>query len=330
MQKILIIQTAFLGDVVLATALIEKLSDYHPEAELHFLLRKGNEGILKGHPKVKKLWILDKSRKFASMTEIVKGLRKEHFDLTINLQRFLSSGVIASLSGAKKVVGFKKNPMSMFFSEKYDHQIEPDGTVHEVERNQQLIADITDDKASRPKVYPSMKDFDKVEVYKSEDFITIAPASVWFTKQWPKEKWIDFINELPAGLKVYLIGAPGDLALCDEIMQQSKHQNIQNLTGKLSPLASAALIRDAVMNYVNDSAPLHFASAMNAPVRAVFCSTVNGFGFGPLSDNGKVINVKEPLSCRPCGLHGHRACPEGHFKCALLITSDQLLEALPK
>lgn len=330
MQKILIIQTAFLGDVVLATALIEKLSEHHPEAELHFLLRKGNEGILKGHPKLKKLWILDKSRKFASIAEIVKGLRKEHFDLTINLQRFLSSGVIASLSGAKKIVGFKKNPMSMFFSEKYDHQIEPDGTVHEVERNQQLIADITDAKASRPKVYPSMEDFDKVEVYKSENFITIAPSSVWFTKQWPKEKWIDFINELPAGLKVYLIGAPGDLALCDEIMQQSKHQNIQNLAGKLSPLASAALMRDAVMNYVNDSAPLHFASAMNAPVRAVFCSTVNGFGFGPLSDNGKVINVKEQLSCRPCGLHGHRACPEGHFKCALLITSDQLLEALPQ
>ena len=76
-------------------------------------------------------------------------------------------------------------------------------------------------------------------------------------------------------------------------------------------------MQGATMNYVNDSGPLHIASAMNAPVTAVFCSTVPAFGFGPLRANGRVVETTENLTCRPCGLHGYKACPQGHFRCAL-------------
>jgi heptosyltransferase-2 len=88
------------------------------------------------------------------------------------------------------------------------------------------------------------------------------------------------------------------------------------MAGKLSFLESAALMKHAVMNYVNDSAPLHLASATDAPVTAVFCSTIPAFGFGPLSSNSRVIETIEDLECRPCGLHGYKVCPRGHFKCA--------------
>ena len=84
------------------------------------------------------------------------------------------------------------------------------------------------------------------------------------------------------------------------------------------------------MNYVNDSAPMHFASAVNAPTAAIYCSTVPSFGFGPLSTKAVVIEIQEPLACRPCGIHGHAACPEGHFNCALHIKDEQLLNALPE
>jgi heptosyltransferase-2 len=87
-------------------------------------------------------------------------------------------------------------------------------------------------------------------------------------------------------------------------------------------------MKDATMNYVNDSAPMHLASAMNAPVTAIFCSTVPAFGFGPLSNKSVVIESKEKLTCRPCGLHGYRACPQKHFKCATTIESDALLASL--
>ncbi|MBC7848270.1 MAG: glycosyltransferase family 9 protein, partial [Chitinophagaceae bacterium] len=90
----------------------------------------------------------------------------------------------------------------------------------------------------------------------------------------------------------------------------------------------AALQQDAQMNYVNDSAPMHFASAMNAPVTAVYCSTIPSFGFGPLSDKRFIVEIEEPLPCRPCGLHGRPACPLGHFNCALKIKEEQLLRVL--
>jgi ADP-heptose:LPS heptosyltransferase len=82
---------------------------------------------------------------------------------------------------------------------------------------------------------------------------------------------------------------------------------------------------DATMNYVNDSAPLHIASAMNAPVTVVFCSTVPAFGFGPIHANGRVVEITGYLDCRPCGLHGYKACPKGHFKCALDIKVEDAL-----
>jgi heptosyltransferase-2 len=83
------------------------------------------------------------------------------------------------------------------------------------------------------------------------------------------------------------------------------------------------------MNFVNDSAPLHFATAMNASVTAIFCSTIPGYGFGPLSDNSFTVQTKVPLACKPCTLHGRKACPLVHYKCAFSIEKAQLLISLP-
>jgi heptosyltransferase-2 len=91
-------------------------------------------------------------------------------------------------------------------------------------------------------------------------------------------------------------------------------EEVVNLAGKLTLLQSAALMACAQHNYVNDSGPLHLASATNAPVSAFFCSTIPEFGFGPLSDKARIIEV-QGLDCRPCGLHGHKSCPKGHFRC---------------
>jgi heptosyltransferase-2 len=105
---------------------------------------------------------------------------------------------------------------------------------------------------------------------------------------------------------------------------------VTNLAGKLSLLASAALMQKAIMNYVNDSAPMHLASALNAPTCAIYCSTVPAFGFGPLAEKSYVVEINYPLHCRPCGLHGYRACPERHFKCAYDIEVNPLVEVLSK
>lgn len=327
-MKILIIQTAFIGDVILATALIEKLIAQYPNSEIHFLVRKGNESLLTQHPHLAKLLVFDKSQgKYKNLIKLIKQMRAERFDYVINAQRFFTTGLITALSGGKRTIGFDKNPLSFLFSQKVIHVI-GDGK-HEVDRNQKLIEELTDSDAARPKLYPAETDIEKVKKYQGSKYLCLAPTSVWFTKQLPAAKWIEFINRVDEGIQVYLLGASADSEACEYIIQQITHPNVINLAGKLSLLASAALMKDSVMNYVNDSAPMHLASAMNAPVCAVYCSTVPEFGFGPLSEQSHIVETTEELTCRPCGLHGHKACPQSHFNCAKSIDIDRLLELLP-
>jgi ADP-heptose:LPS heptosyltransferase len=352
-QKFLVIQTAFIGDVVLATALLEKLHACFPDARIDFLVRKGNEALLAGHPWLHETLVWDKKQhKLKNLWKMMRRIRRERYDKVINVQRFAATGLLTVFSGARETIGFDKNPLSRFFTRRVTHVISaavepgkiPQGpTIHEVQRNQALISAFTDDRPARPRLYPTAADEQKVVGYKERPYITVSPASVWFTKQYPADQWAAFIRLLFAAgggptagdgeptagaYTVYLLGAPGDSALAEGIMAMAGTAAVVNLAGQLSFLQSTALMRDATMNYVNDSAPMHFASAVNAPVTAVYCSTIPGFGFGPLSDNSHVVEIGQPLYCRPCGLHGYKACPEGHFNCARQIEARQLLQTL--
>jgi ADP-heptose:LPS heptosyltransferase len=339
-QKILIIQTAFIGDVILATSLIEKMHQYYPDADLHFLLRKGNESILQNHPHLQKIYIWDKQKdKYKNLWKILRQVRKQSYDLVIDVQRFATMGLFAGFSKAKEIVCFDKNPFSWLATHQVKHLIQ--AGIHEVQRNHTLIENYTDKNWVLPKIYPQKTDYEQVVIYQTQPYICIAPTSVWFTKQFPKEKWIDFLKTIPAKYNVFLLGAKTDFQNCEEMIQKSmesdkandenqKFQNksVQNLAGKLTLLQSAALMQSAEMNYVNDSAPLHLCSATNAPTCAIFCSTVPEFGFYPLSEKAFVIETLEKLPCRPCGLHGKSECPEKHFKCAKTIDNQRLIEVL--
>ena len=329
MPKFLIIQTAFTGDVVLATALLEKLHRFYPQAQIDFLVRKGNEGLLQDHPFLSEVLIWNKNvSKNKHLFQLLLRIRAKHYDKVINLQRFASTGLLTAFSGSKERIGFDKNPFSFLFTKKIGHDFE--NSKHEVERNDLLIGDFTDGLAGKPRLYPSEKNFAEIKDLILAPFICIMPASVWFTKQYPEDQWVDFIKELPEHYTTYLLGGKEDRSLCERILQKTAGKKVEVLAGKLGFLSSVALMEKAVMNYTNDSAPLHFASATDAPVTAIFCSTIPGFGFYPLSNRSFIVETREQLSCRPCSLHGQRACPEQHFKCARTIQTEQLLATLPK
>lgn len=329
MYKFLIIQTAFTGDVVLATSIVEKLHATYPDAQIDFLLRKGNEGLFTDHPFIKNVLVWDKKGgKYRNLVKMIMRVRKEKYTHIINPHRFMTSGLIMLFAGTGYTSGFDKNPLSFFFTKSVPHIISPTGAEHpilEVQRYQLLIEELTDKNVAQPKLYPSRQAYEKVMPYQGEPYITMAPSSVWFTKRFPAEKWSQLIDALPPQYKILIIGAPGDKALGDEVMAGASNKNTENLCGHLNYLESCALIEKAVMNYSNDSAPLHFAVATDAPVTGIFCSTVSAFGFGPVHAKGKVVELDHPLYCRPCGLHGRKECPEGHFKCAWEIKNEQLL-----
>jgi ADP-heptose:LPS heptosyltransferase len=245
----------------------------------------------------------------------------------INLQRFASTGFLTAFSGARNTTGFAKNPFSFLFTRKVPHSIGTEGGLHEVDRNLSLLVGITP-AVRKVKLYPTENDYNEVAKLKQEKYICIAPASLWETKRYPSEKWSELIDSLPENVRVYLIGSKSDADLCNQIGEMCVKHTSLNLSGKLSLLQTAALMKDSIMNFTNDSAPQHLASAMNAAVATVFCSTVPVFGFGPLSDVSFVVETAEKLVCRPCGLHGYKVCPEKHFKCALTINNEQLLSCL--
>jgi len=329
LKRILIIQTAFIGDVILATSLIETISESRREAcEIDIVVRKGNESLFSNHPKVNSVFVWNKKEhKYRELVRLIKQLRKVEYDFVYNLQRFATTGFMTWRLKSKLKVGYSKNPFSFCFDRKVAHDIT--NGKHEIDRNFELVRpDLPEEtKLLKPKLYPSQEDYQKVleKANHPGSYTVLAPASVWFTKQLPRHKWIELIRLLAPSGTIYLIGAPSDRVFLDEMIVESGVGTVFNLAGELNLLQSAALIDKARRTYVNDSAPLHLASAMNAPVTAFFCSTVPSFGFGPLSEDSILAEIEEKLDCRPCGLHGYKTCPKGHFKCGERIQISPLV-----
>jgi len=325
-KTILIIQTAFIGDTILASQFARAVKTQYPNSRIHFFLRKGNESVIQGLDTIEKTWVWDKAGgKTKNLFKLISDLRKMKFDLIFNLHRHFNSGLVAAMVPAKEKIGFKQNPLSIFYTRKVNHQIPDPRGWHEVQRNLELLGNYPispDAKNYRPELPITSKHFEKVAEFSQGDYFVIAPASVWFTKAWSESKYKELSLALSKKGLVYFIGGPGDKELCERIGSGI------NLCGKLSLLESAALMKNAKRVFVNDSAPLHLASCVNAKTTAIFCSTIPGFGYTPLAQDSIIIDVSDTLACRPCGLHGHRECPLGHFKCSLDIDVSKVLDTV--
>ncbi|MFM1876792.1 MAG: hypothetical protein RL266_2529 [Bacteroidota bacterium] len=327
MNRILVIQTAFIGDAILGTALLERLHQDHPNAKIDYLVRDGNQALFVGHPFLNEVLIWSKQEsKYTALFKLLREVRSRNYDAVYNIQRYAASGILTAFSGAKEKVGYKANPVSFLFTKSVEHRFGKEfEEVHEVDR----VLDLVGCNAVRtmPRLYPSLYDLESVNEFKREPFVTIAPGSVWFTKQLPVDKWIELVNLIPTDKQVYLIGAKSDASIAKQIISGSRRDMV-DLTGRLKLLQTAALMKDALMNFANDSAPVHVASAVNAPITEIFCSTVPEFGFSPLSENAHIIQSKDKLECRPCGMHGRAACPKGHFNCAHSVSVNEMFSVL--
>ncbi len=307
MQRVLFIQTAFIGDAILGTAAVRAL---HAKGfKVDVLVRKGNETFYLNQPNVDQVWVWDKKNKWKSWWSLLRGVRRVNYDKIYLAQRFFTMGLFSLLSGASEKIGYSQGWWSHFYKVRIAHRW--GDNVHEVQRLMDLVGS---EKLFRP--------FLEVQAHSvllpELPYITISPASVWQTKQAPLQVWQQVLYR-HEDKKVLLLGGPTDLAFLQECMAQLKHPNMEIKAGQYSLLQSGYVMKHAVMNFVNDSGPLHLCSATNAPVTAFFCSTIPAFGFGPLSDVSVVLETKEELPCRPCGMHGHSRCPKWHFKCGHII-----------
>lgn len=314
--RILVIQTAFLGDAILASSVLETLHFYLPDAEIDFMCTEASASLFKNHPFLSRVLAWNKSkRKYKNLLKLIKTVWVNSYTHVFNLQRYATTGFLTATSGAGQRIGFDKNPLSFAFTHSVPHIIKENW--HEIDRNFSVIQSCLPLGASvkAPRLYATQAERTNIKPYKTMPYLVMAPASVWATKMWPEEHWAQLIERFSKKFTIYLIGGKADIELCERLVSYNSLNTVISMAGKLSLMESAVLMQGAFMNYVQDSGPVHLASAFYAPVTVIFCSTVPKFGFGPLSDNKNIVETTEKLPCRPCGLHGYNTCPQGHFKC---------------
>jgi len=330
--KILVINTAFAGDVILTLPMVQILKENFPYSKISFLCIPGVSNILENNPDISEIIIYDKKKKqkgLLNFRKLINEIQKKNFELVISPHRSLRSTLISKYSKANKTVSFDTSAMSS----KYTDRVIYNKNVHEILRNLSLLAPLgiyrTD--LIKPKLYPSESDLSVVDkilsdfkIEAGEKFITIAPGSVWFTKAFPENKFANVLSVLKDfHYKVVLTGGADDEGLCAKIKVLGKNMKVYNAAGKLSYLQSAELIKRSGILLTNDSAPLHLANAVGTKVAAIFGATVPEFGFYPIGKNDKIFQVNG-LKCRPCGIHGGSRCPVKTFDCMNKLNESEI------
>lgn len=331
-KKILIIQTAFAGDVILTLPLVQVLKENYPGSEISFLCIPNVSNILENNPGISEIILYDKKKKkkgLLNFLRLVKEIQGRNFGLVISPHRSLRSTLISRYSGAKHTISFDTSALSA----KYTSRVVYKKNVHEIIRNLSLLAPlgIVRNEIIVPEIYPSEDDKIKVDkllyefkIGQEEKFITVAPGSVWFTKAFPDYKFANVIGILnDFHYKIVMTGGSEDAGLCSKIKVLSKSRNVYNAAGKLTYLQSAELIRRSAVLLTNDSAPMHLANAVGTKVNAVFGATVPEFGFYPIGKADKIFQT-EGLKCRPCGIHGGNRCPIKTFDCMEKINESEV------
>jgi len=330
-KKILIIQTAFLGDVILALPMVQTLKAHMPDALVDFLCIPSTESVLQNHPAINKVIPYDKKGgdKLDKFIEVLNEIREVEYDIVISPHRFLRSSLLTYYSESKVRIGFEENSLAFLLTNKVKYIKDK----HEIYRNLELVKQIPGleyDKSKvslKPNLYPTPEQKDRVLhmlVHKA-NLISFAPCSKWFTKQLPIEKSVEIVkNLLFKGYNVALVGGEADTTYCREVEQSLSDDSLVNLCGKLSPLESYEVMTHSKALITVDSAAQHLGSASGIPIVLIYGSTDISFGFYPLTSKYIVAEI-DSLECRPCTDHGRDKCPLGHFKCMVDLSAEKIV-----
>lgn len=328
-KKILIIQTAFLGDVILALPMVQTLKLHLPDAKIDFLCIPQTADVLSGHPDIDTVFPYDKKGgdKLDKFIEVLSEIREVEYDIVFCPHRYSRSALLTYYSEAKARIGFEKNSFSFLLTDKVKYVQDR----HEIYRNLDLVKALPglkydESKVSmKPHLYPSEENMKRVDhLLHRSNLIVFAPCSRWFTKQLTLNRSKDLIHKLILeGYNVALIGGKDDEAYCRELAEKTGDNSLIDLCGKLSPLESYYLITKSKALITVDSAAQHLGAASNTPIVLIYGSTDMRFGFYPLTSIHKIIE-NNSLDCRPCTDHGRDKCPKIHFKCMEDLKIDEI------
>ncbi|MBM4168270.1 MAG: lipopolysaccharide heptosyltransferase II [Ignavibacteria bacterium] len=332
-RRILVFQTAFLGDVVLTLPLVQAIADFFAQAAIDIVVVPRSAEVCRNHPNIGTIIEYDKrgrDKGLAGYRRLLERLRERRYDLAFVPHRSIRSASLAFLAGIPLRVGFTRSAGRFLFNK----QVHYDRHQHEIERNISLLGGLGIHTLPflLPTVHPSNDDRRTVERLLAElrggksgrTLIAFAPGTIWNTKRWLKERFAQLADMLGReGYRVVLIGGSEDVALCEEIERAASDSHARNLAGKLTVLQSAEVIRRCAVLVTNDSAPMHLGVAVGTPVVAIFGATVPAFGFAPRGPGDVVVETRG-LRCRPCSIHGGARCPIKTFDCMERISAERV------
>ncbi len=319
----LVIQTAFLGDVILTMPLLTALAQTHGPVDV--VTTSQAAPLLESHPAVATVVRYDKrgvNRGPVAWLALARLLRGRHYRRVYLPHRSWRSAALVWAAGIPQRIGFGDSPARS----SYTRRVSRDMALHETRRLLALAGE-----TSAPVDFDFGLTDGEVDLAGewlanhgiSQPFIAVAPGSVWGTKRWPS--YADLAARLDH--PVVVVGGPGEREAAAAIVAAAQGR-AASAAGTMPLRLSAAVLSRARLLVTNDSAPLHLAGAVGTPVVAIFGPTVPAFGFGPLGPYDVIVEELGGLACRPCSHHGPMTCPLGHHHCMLDIPVDTVEQAV--
>lgn len=332
-DKILVIQTAFIGDAILTLPLLEKLKEKFPNSLIDIIAIPKTKEIFEASPFVNEVIILDKKEKHKSFFKLLKfgkQLKTNNYAKIFSPHRSFRTSLLVMMINPKYSVGFSTSSFSFIYKNVAEYRYD----FHEVRRNLSLVDDkLNDDNWKiKPKLNLSSQVKNKVDFFLSQinaekNFAAISPGSVWNTKKYPKEYFIEVCKYFYSkNFSVLLIGSEAEKKLCNEI-SEGFEKDVYNLCGNFSIIETIELLKHCKILITNDSSPTHFGMCADISVLTIYCSTVPEFGFYPYNSQSNYLNLNN-LNCKPCGIHGYEDCPLNHFKCGKLLKPELVIKKI--
>ncbi len=330
MERILVIQTAFIGDAVLTLPMIQKLKEKYPQGKIDVLSIPAAGEIFSASPFIQNVILIDKKGKhksFFSLLKFIKEIKRNNYNIVYSPHRSFRSSFIVMKLGVKETYGFNNSS----FKHVYKYLVDYKSSRHEVQRNLDLInyKYNEDDWRITPVVNITSLQKEKINRFIATNNINkkiaaAAPGSVWNTKKYPSEYFEKIIKYfLDNNFYILLIGSEKEKQLCEEI-KNNFSAGVFNTAGMFSITESIELLKRTEILISNDSAPAHLGICADIPVITIYCSTVPEFGFFPFNKKSSYVSL-QGLFCKPCGIHGFDECPVKNFACGKNLKPETVL-----
>ncbi len=323
-----IVQTAFLGDIVIALGMAQSIKAWNADIRVVFVTTPAGAEFAELVREIDTVLVYDKrgrNKGVRGILSMASELKQSNLDVLLAPHRSFRTSFICAISAAKRTIGFSTNSLSWL----YDTVVPYKSHAPEYERNHALVCQVFPDATPvharfNAEMLSTIFNSMPGQFGLDSPYVVVAPGSVWATKRYPIEHFRAVTKSLvQRGLQVFAIGSSADKSLCDQL----EEEGATNVCGSTNLQEFAALIAHAAVVVGNDSSPTHVANATNTPVVCIFGPTVPAFGFAPTGIRDVVLE-QHGLDCRPCSPHGTAKCPQGHFKCMLTLDPSCVVDAV--